>query len=340
MLRQTALLGVPLLAVVALTGCSPTEPEPTSAPSAPTDQTAGETTGEEGADTSLAAALAATPASDAAKTLFYFSDLSSPAAASLLDWMGELSTTPTFRSSALLGMDVFAVVADDLAGMLPAPGTPGATAITISNGADQASRFTGAADPASVFEGAAGERSDLGDGTLLVRRADGELDLAGDEFPAQLGARLNVAWLGADTSISGTTRTTVEQWASMDGTSLAEHYTGIAACLGDVLSAAVLSATSASTGSDVGVGVGPFSDGDAAAQTLCIRTDDPDATIASVKKAAAEGTLPDGTAISDLLGTPTVEDAGSGWVRLRTADGKPDALMQMMLRDDLRAFAG
>lgn len=330
-----AVLVSSLIGVLVSSGCATASPAPGSSASSPSALPGGETA----SGTALARALAATPASDGAVQRFLFSDLSAPAAETVQDWLRDQWETP-YGVSAGLGLDDFGVHAAALGDILPSPGVEGSTAVTIGVPPVQASRFTGAPDPASAFADASGERSDLGRGTLLVRRADNEADLDDDEFPPALIARLNVAWYDDSTVIAGTTRAVVEEWAGFDGgSSLATHYAGIADCLGEVSAAAVHSAESVRLSADTGIGIGSVAAGEPMAQTLCIRADDVDATSAAVEDAIATGTTDTGEPIADLLGTARVDTVG-GWVRVRTSDGTNGVFLQLLSRGELSAITG
>lgn len=340
-MRKGLLLTGPLVvATLLLGGCAPESESPgpdETTRTTRTETTRTETTRQPEATTALAAALEATPATDVSVEYFGFTDISALGDGAIVDVL--VATTGTgFQNIPVMGLDAFAtnvVLAPEL---LPSPG-PGASASTIGVPPEHATRMTGVADPASVYAHASGERTDLAGGTLIVRRADFEVDLSDDEFLPSLLARLNVIWYSGDTTITGATRQAVTDWAANDGPSLAEHYAGVAECLGDAVGALVVSADYARTSGDVGIGIGGAPD--AAVQTLCLRVEDAEAAVSEIEDRLASDTddvwrRP----LSEIVPDAVVEDAGQGWVRVRTQGGQSDVFSRMLQLGSLYNVTG
>lgn len=241
-----------------------------------------------------------------------------------------------FSTAGVLGFGALASVLALLDGVVPDGALENARASSGGVVPDTVVRFDGVANPGEALAEVAGERSELAGGTLLVRRDDYAIDFADTDFPAQALAHLNVLWFDDATIIAGTARANVESWVAPSGATAASAFPGLAACLGDAIGVSITSADLARTSSDVGIGYGE-SDG-ALVQTLCVHADDPAAAVDRISENIGGSDPLSGRAWSELLGDVLIEDAGDGWVRVRSDDGAPNVLFSVLQQGGLGAL--
>lgn len=317
MRARYALIAPALLTLVVLSGCAS---EPPSSPAS-----------------SLDAALAATPVTEASTSYFGFTDFSRLDGDTLEEALQGTLGTP-LQATGSLGLDVFGSYALLVEDLLPDPAAEGATASSIGVPPNSASRFTGVRDPSAALAHVSAEGVELGEGRLIVRRDDHHTDFNDEEFPPGLVARLNVIWHDDDTVIAGTTRAAVESWATGDAPTLDGHYAGASSCLGEVAAAGLVSADFARTANDVAIGVSSGDEG--FTQTLCIRSENASADIPAIEERIAQGTDMRGTPLNTLIVGASVEDAGEGWVRVRTDDAASASLAHILMNGDMSAVTG
>lgn len=250
------------------------------------------------------------------------------------DALGAYEGTGPFATAAGLGFGQLASILMLLDGLVPDGALENATATSAGIAPDGVVRFDGVANPEDALAEVAGERSELSGGTLLVRRDDHEIDFDDPDFPPQALAHLNVVWFDDSTIIAGTTRAGVESWVAVGASTVASAFPGLAACLGDAVGATIMSSDAARTTGDVGMAIGE-SDGEPV-QTLCVSPDDPQAAVDRIAARIEDDADPmSGRSWSELLGDAAVEEAGDGWVRVRTADGVPDIFFSVLAKGGL-----
>lgn len=245
----------------------------------------------------------------------------------------ESGTSP-FATAGALGFGQLASIVKLLEGVVPDGALENATATSAGIAPDGVVRFDGVPSPSETFADIAGERSELAGGTLLVRRDDHEIDFDDADFPPQVLAHLNVVWFDDSTIIAGTSRAGVESWVTVGGSTVSSTFPGVAACLGVAVGATVMSADAARASRDVGVATGES--GGAPVQTLCVSADDPQAAVDRIAARIDDDADPvSGRSWAELLGDAAVEEAGDGWVRVRTTDGVPDIFFSVLVRGSI-----
>jgi hypothetical protein len=327
-------LALVLIATFALAGC--TAAGPSNGAGIPSD---GESTdAPDAVSTPLAAALAQMPVADGEQVSLGFSDVHRAAQLGVYE-----SGASPFSSAGLFGFGSLGPYFLMLEGILPDDALENARASSGGIAPDGVVRFDGVADPGAALAEVSGERSELAGGTLIVRRDDYEIDFNESDFPGQVLANLNVIWFDDDTIITGTARANVERWVAPGAQTAASSFPGLAACLGDAIGATIVSADAARTSGDIGIAIAAAeSEGGGettAVQTLCVRSDNPGSAVDRITETIANGTDPlRGLPWSELLGAATVDDAGAGWVRVSSADARPNALVSVLQQGGLGAL--
>ncbi|WP_147915312.1 hypothetical protein [Ruania zhangjianzhongii] len=319
--RTPALLAVTALAsTLTLAACSPSSPveEPPS---------------------SLGDALAAIPATDQNLLMIAYTDVSAATE------LGAYEDFPNpFATAGRVGYGGLAPVISQLdPALLPASDSDGASALWVGQPPNTAVRFDGVDGAAAedFFADADGERSDLGDGSLLVRRADGEVDLADDSLPPQVMATMNTVWVGETTLIGATTEGAVVSLVegADDRVSDAEVYTGVTDCLGEVVAAELHSGERAAPATSLAIGFSGTAE--EPASTLCVRSEDPAAMADTVRESLANGVDPrNGQPWQDLLGATEVTESGD-WVQVQIVDAEvPDRILDALYAGSIPALLG
>lgn len=327
-------LALVLIATFALAGC--TAAGPTDEGDAPSDP--GSTDAPDAVSTPLAVALEQMPVDDGERVSLGFSDVHRAAQLGVYE-----SGASPFSSAGLFGFGSLGPYFLLLEGILPDDALENARASSGGVAPDGVVRFDGVADPGASLAEVAGDRSELAGGTLIVRRDDYEIDFNESDFPAQVLANLNVIWFDDSTIITGTARANVERWVTPGAQTAASAFPGLAACLGDAIGATIVSADAARTSGDIGIGVAAGeSAGESEAtaiQTLCVRSDDPARAVDRITATIANGADPlRGLPWPELLGDAEVDDAGDGWVRVRSDDARPNALVSVLQQGGLGAL--
>lgn len=340
-MRSRALLatGVVLVATAAMTACDssgrsdPDEPSGPTEPSASTDPT-GPPTG------SLEHALSVVPGTEENLDLITYTDIS--AAAELGAY--ESADSP-FATAGQLGYGDLSPLTGQLEPLLPDPATDGSWAVSVGQAPSTAFRFDGVDGSAveEFFAAADGERSELGSGTLLVRRADAETDLQDDLLPPQVLASMNTVWFEDQSLIGSSHQARVSELADRSGDSAgdAAAYQGVSTCLGEVVAAHLQAADIAAAVSHVAVGYAGTEDEPEA--TLCLRAPDGAEDLASqLGDAFSSGNDPrTGQPLTELLGDVTVAVADGGWVQARTSTAEhPDVFLQLVTNTSLGELVG
>ena len=319
--RTPALLAAAVLAgAVALTACSPGSPV-------------------EEAPGSLEGTLAAIPATQENLLTIAYTDVSAATA------LGAYEEFPhPFATAGRLGYGGFANVISQLdPALLPVADSGDASALWVGVPPNTALRFDGVDGTAAedFFAEAEGERSDLGDGSLLVRRGDGEVDLTDDFLPPQVLASMNTVWLGETTLIGGTSEDAVVSLVegSDDRAADAEVYAGVTDCLGEVVAAELHSGDGAAPASSLAVGFSGTAE--EPISTLCVRSEDPAALADTIRESLADGIDPyRGLPWRDLLGPGEVTESGD-WVRVEFVDAEvPDRILDVLYAGSLPALLG
>lgn len=320
-------LALALAAAISLTACT------AAAPGGETPGGAGTTeapAGPDAASSPLEAALERIPVGSGGVSIAV-SDVHRAEQLGAYDAPGPFSTAGVLGFGSLA--NIFALLHD----LVPDGALENATASTGGVAPDSVVRFDGVANASDALAEVAGERTELAGGTLLVRRADHEIDFNDPDFPPQALAHLNVIWFDDTTVIAGTARANVERWVAPTAPTAASAFPGLAACLGDAIGVSAVTADLARTSGDVGIAIDESAG--AAVQTLCVQTDDATSAVDRITGTVEDGVDPvTGRAWAELLGDATVDDAGDGWVRVRSSDATPDIFFALMQQGGLGAL--
>ena len=319
--RTPALLAAAALTgAVMLTACSPGSPV-------------------EEAPDGLGGALAAIPATDQNLLMIAYTDVSAATE------QGAYEDFPNpFATAGRVGYGGLSNAIPQLdPALLPVSDADGASAVWIGEPPHTAFRFDGVDGAAAeeFFADADGERSDLGDGSLLVRRADGEVDLADDFLPPQVLATMNTVWVGETTLIGASAEESVV--SLVEGTEEraadAEIYDGVTDCLGDVVAAELHSGERAAPATSLAIGFSGTAE--EPTSTLCVRSEDPAAMADTVRQSLTDGVDPrSGQPWQDLLGATEVTESGD-WVQVQIVDAEvPDRILDALYAGSIPALLG
>lgn len=319
--RNPALLaGAALASAALLTACSPSDPV-------------------EGAPGSLGDALAAIPATEANLVMIAYTDVS--AATDL----GAYEEFPNpFATAGRVGYGGLATTIAQLdPALLPVSDADAASAVWVGEPPNTAFRFDGVDGAAAegFFADADGERSDLDDGSLLVRRADGEVDLADDFLPPQVLATMNTVWVGESTLIGASAEDSVVSLVEGgdDRAADAEVYAGVTDCLGEVVAAELHSGEKVAPATSLAIGFSGTAE--EPTSTLCVRSEDPAAMANTVRESLAGGLDPrSGQPWQDLLGEAEVTESGD-WVQVQIVGAEvPDRMFDALHAGSIPALLG
>lgn len=319
--RTPALLAATTLAcALALTACSPDSPV-------------------EEAPDGLGDALAAIPATEQNLLMIAYTDVSAATE------RGAYEEFPNpFATAGRVGYGGLAATISQLdPALLPVPDSDGASAVWVGEPPHTAFRFDGVDGTAAeeFFADADGERSDLGDGSLLVRRGDGDVDLTDDFLPPQVLATMNTVWVGETILIGASAEGSVVSLVEGgdDRAADAEVYTGVIDCLGDVVAAELHSGERAAPATSLAIGFGGTVE--EPTSTLCVRSEDPPAMADTVRESLANGVDPrNGQPWQDLLGVTEVTESGD-WVQVRVVDAEvPDRMLDALHAGSIPALLG
>lgn len=290
----------------------------------------------EGAETSLAAALALVPDTPENREWVYVSDVA--AAAEHGDW---LAPDHPFAYSGTWGLGTWATVVQVRPEVLPDPAADGALAVTAGVAPNQVSRFDGVAAEAlaAFLEDVDGERSDLADGTLLVRAPDMQGDPADELFPGALAYHSTSIWYDDSVVILSGRESLVRGAADPTGDTLAgsQEHLAAARCLGEVIGAVLTTQAPALL-----LGIGESVDADGGrAETLCLLPEGDAETL----REQLETELTDGASASSgqpwrgLIDGVTVGVTDDGWVRVHgTSERNVPVFVNMLMTRDLEVI--
>ncbi|UFU03132.1 hypothetical protein LQF12_00520 [Ruania suaedae] len=287
----------------------------------------------------LDGALASVPATEENLAMIAWTDVSA------VSELGGYDTVPhPFNTAGMLGYGAFASVREVLdPALLPATGSDDAAALWTGRPPHVAFRFDGV-DAGAVeefFAEADGERSDRAEGTLLVRRGDGETNLEDELVPPPVINQMNTVWFGEGTFIGSSQQAMVVDLAEGTGESAAESevYAGVIDCVGDVVAAELHTGEAAAPATSLAVGFGGTAE--EAVATLCLRAGDPAAVAESVREQLASGTDPRSMQTwQEILGDGEVEESGD-WVQVRFTDPPaPDTIHRVLHARGIPALMG
>ena len=305
--RTPALLAAATLAsALMLTACSPGSPV-------------------EEAPGSLEDALAAIPATEENLLMIAYTDVSAAAELGAYD-----DVQHPFATAGALGYGNLAPTIAQLdPALLPDADTDDASALWVGQ------------PPNTALADAEGERSDLDDGSLLVRRADGEVDITDDFLPPQVMATMNTVWVGESTLVGASTEDAVVSLVEGTDESAAdaEVYAGVTDCLGDVVAAELHSGEPAAPAASLAIGFGGTAE--EPLSTLCVRSEDPAAMADTIRESLADGVDPrNGQPWQDMLGETEVTESGD-WVQLQIVDTeRPSLILDMLHAGSIPALLG
>ncbi|HIZ38080.1 MAG TPA: hypothetical protein H9815_20075 [Candidatus Ruania gallistercoris] len=319
--RTPALLAAATLAsALMLTACSPGSPV-------------------EEAPGTLEDALAAIPATEENLLMIAYTDVSAAAELGAYD-----DVQHPFATAGALGYGNLAPTIAQLdPALLPDADTDDASALWVGQPPNTALRFDGVDGEAAeaFFADAEGERSDLDDGSLLVRRADGEVDITDDFLPPQVMATMNTVWVGESTLVGASTEDAVVSLVEGTDESAAdaEVYAGVTDCLGDVVAAELHSGEPAAPAASLAIGFGGTAE--EPLSTLCVRSEDPAAMADTIRESLADGVDPrNGQPWQDMLGETEVTESGD-WVQLQIVDTeRPSLILDMLHAGSIPALLG